>query len=192
MNSRDSILAKVKKNQPAFPAVATPMVKAITFQDVYLQFVTVVTAIGGTAIEISSRSEIADHITRNFPTAKRIINRVEGASLPVDDSLASDPHLLENVDVAILPGTIGVAENSAVWIEDKDMGDRALPFITQHLMLVIDRRNIVSNMQEAYEKLGMSHYEFGSFIAGPSKTADIEQSLVLGAHGAKSLTVFVA
>ena len=46
-------------------------------------------------------------------------------------------------------------------------------------------------MQHAYERIGSSNPNFGTFIAGPSKTADIEQSLVLGAHGPKTLTVFL-
>ncbi|MNW08326.1 Lactate utilization protein C [compost metagenome] len=46
-------------------------------------------------------------------------------------------------------------------------------------------------MHEAYQKIADSVYGFGTFIAGPSKTADIEQSLVLGAHGPKNMTVFI-
>jgi L-lactate dehydrogenase complex protein LldG len=191
MDSRDKILNNIRKNQPAFPSVTEASVRGITFQDPYLQFFAVLTTIGGVAVDVSSRSEITEHITANFPLVKRIVNRVDGLSIAKDITLAEDPHLLEDVDVAIIPGLMGVAENSAVWIEDQNIGDRALPFITQHLMLVIDKKDIVNNMQEAYEKLGAASYNFGTFIAGPSKTADIEQSLVLGAHGAKSLTVFV-
>jgi L-lactate dehydrogenase complex protein LldG len=39
--------------------------------------------------------------------------------------------------------------------------------------------------------MGSAEYGFGVFLAGPSKTADIEQSLVLGAHGARGLVVFL-
>jgi L-lactate dehydrogenase complex protein LldG len=46
-------------------------------------------------------------------------------------------------------------------------------------------------MHQAYERLQGREYNFGVFIAGPSKTADIEQSLVLGAHGARTMTVFL-
>jgi len=66
-----------------------------------------------------------------------------------------------------------------------------LPFIAQHLAFVIRPEAIVPTMQEAYDRIGTVDYGFGTFKAGPSKTADIEQSLVLGAHGPKSLLVFV-
>src|SRR5688572_29748967 len=149
MDSRNKILNNIRKNQPAFPSVTEASVKGITFQDPYLQFFAVLTTIGGVAVDISSRSEITEHIAANFPAAKRIVNCVDGLSITKDTTLAADPHLLENVDIAIIPGMIAVAENSAVWIEDQTMGDRALPFITQHLMLVIDKKDIVNNMQEA-------------------------------------------
>jgi L-lactate dehydrogenase complex protein LldG len=71
------------------------------------------------------------------------------------------------------------------------IGQRVLPFICQHLAVVVDAKNIVPTMHEAYQRIGDSLYGFGTFIAGPSKTADIEQSLVLGAHGPRSMTVFL-
>jgi L-lactate dehydrogenase complex protein LldG len=46
-------------------------------------------------------------------------------------------------------------------------------------------------MHEACARVAAGPKEYGLFIAGPSKTADIEQALVIGAHGARSCTVFV-
>ena len=63
------------------------------------------------------------------------------------------------------------------------------PFICQHL--VINVKKTVPHMHAAYEELGKVNSGFGLFLSGPSKTADIEQSLVIGAHGARSLTVVI-
>lgn len=96
---------------------------------------------------------------------------------------------LNDLDLAIIDGQFGVAENAAIWLEDKNLGLRAVPFITQHLIIVLEKSKIVGNMHEAYSLIGSQFSGFGLFLAGPSKTADIEQSLVIGAHGAKSLRV---
>jgi L-lactate dehydrogenase complex protein LldG len=104
---------------------------------------------------------------------------------------APTPHELDGIDLAILEGQFGVAENGSIWITDKNMGDRALPYITEHLAIVLKKSEIVPTMHYAYDRIGTESYNLGTFIAGPSKTADIEQSLVLGAHGAKSLIVFL-
>lgn len=106
-------------------------------------------------------------------------------------SLPSDPHELEDLGLAILDGQFGVAENGAIWLEDSNLGLRALPFITEHLVIVLDRNKLVETMHQGYELIGDSKSGFGLFLAGPSKTADIEQSLVIGAHGAKSLRVLL-
>lgn len=103
----------------------------------------------------------------------------------------SSPRNLAPVDLAIIKGDFGVAENGAIWVPEKEMGVRALPFIAQHLMIVLDRSRIVGTMHEAYEQMKGTSFGFGVFIAGPSKTADIEQILVMGAHGPKTLTVVI-
>ena len=100
-----------------------------------------------------------------------------------------DPHDLADVDFAVLPGQMAVAENAAVWTTEEGVRHRVVYFLTQHLALVVPRSRLVHNLHEAYERLSFGGNEFGVWISGPSKTADIEQSLVIGAHGARSLTV---
>jgi L-lactate dehydrogenase complex protein LldG len=93
------------------------------------------------------------------------------------------------VDLAILRARLGVAENGAMWLSEREMVHRVLPFITQHLILLVDPGTIVATMHDAYRQVDIAETGFGLFVAGPSKTADIEQSLVIGAHGPRSLTV---
>lgn len=98
---------------------------------------------------------------------------------------------LNQIEHALFRGNFGVAENGAIWLEDKDLPHRLIPFITQHLILVVDTATIVAHMQDAYQQMNRKNTGYGVFISGPSKTADIEQSLVYGAHGAKELTVLL-
>jgi L-lactate dehydrogenase complex protein LldG len=102
-----------------------------------------------------------------------------------------DPHLFQDIELAIIKAHFAVAENGAVWLTEEVMGHRIIPYICQHLAVVIDAETIVPSLHEAYEIIGAGEYGFGGFIGGPSKTADIEQALVLGAHGPLTMTVFI-
>jgi len=106
-----------------------------------------------------------------------------------DIAKVDDPHHLENVDFAVLRGHFCVAENGAIWVAVDNVKHRELYFIPQHISLVVPASQIVHNMHEAYSRITIGAHLFAGFISGPSKTADIEQSLVIGAHGARSLTV---
>jgi L-lactate dehydrogenase complex protein LldG len=191
MSDRDKILAAVAKNQPAKSAL--PDISAFK-KDTHGsagQFMQVLSNIGGKAIYVNSWSEIEAIITEQYGASRIItpITELNGFKSIPENSTA---HELEDVEMAIIKGHFGVAENGAVWVTEENMGMRVLPFITQHLAVVINSCEIVPTMAEAYEKIaGLSSYGFGVFIAGPSKTADIEQSLVIGAHGPKSMTVFI-
>lgn len=154
------------------------------------EFVALLDKIGGKAVEVKDWAALAQYVSQNFSGSARILSTIP--ELPwYASQLSHDPHAFQNVDLAILRGHFGVAENGAVWITDNLMGDRSIPFISQHLALVITKRDIVPTLHEAYERIDHEPYDYGTFIAGPSKTADIEQSLVLGAHGPKSMIVFL-
>ena len=219
MNSRDKILSAVRTNQPdpselpplhptgqTLPAGQTAPTDHTFAMDLTPVFISVLESIGGAAFIVSGFNRIATIVREQFSDAHRIVSGCP--QLPTFEAArpGEDPHALENVDLAILPAHFGVAENGACWITESQMIERALPFIAQHLALVIRRQDIVANMHEAYDRIALldaalaspglpavsaAPYGFATFIAGPSKTADIEQSLVLGAHGPASLTVFL-
>lgn len=191
MSSRDKILTTVKGNQPA-PRDLPPhyTAPAAPGDDLTPHFIKVLEAIGGSAFLVSGYDRIATILHEQYPGAKRIITTCPHLTT-FAAAITGDPHTFEDVDLAVLPAHFGVAENGACWLTESQMLERALPFITQHLALIIHRNDIVATMHQAYDRIADTPYNFSTFIAGPSKTADIEQSLVLGAHGPKSLTVFL-
>ncbi|MBQ3878621.1 MAG: LUD domain-containing protein, partial [Prevotella sp.] len=105
---------------------------------------------------------------------------------------------LNGTDVGVVRGSFGVAENACVWIPQQ-MKEKAVCFISENLVILLKKSEIVNNMHEAYQRLraagnsaaGLSDYGYGTFISGPSKTADIAQVLVMGAQAARSATVLL-
>jgi L-lactate dehydrogenase complex protein LldG len=192
MGSRETILAALKKNQPALQPLPDISTASSNYGDLKAKFIQTITSIGGKVIEVSEKDEIASYINNEFNSTSRIVNTVNALNSKFEIlNTKTDSHDFKNVTLGILEGEFGVAENGAIWITDSNMGDQAIPYICEHLALIIKSDSILSTLHDAYEKIGKADYQLGTFIAGPSKTADIEQSLVLGAHGPKSLIVFL-
>jgi L-lactate dehydrogenase complex protein LldG len=192
MSSREKILSSIKNNQPEFSALPVVQNFVQPFIDVVEKYKTVLQSIGGNVYEVNHHNECFSIIKQQFAGVKRIVT-VYDAFVSIAELYQSgkDAHFLQDVDVAIIPTHFAVAENGSVWITEDLVKERVLPFICQHLVAIVDKKNIVASMHDAYEIIADRDYAFATFIAGPSKTADIEQSLVLGAHGPKTLTVFI-
>jgi L-lactate dehydrogenase complex protein LldG len=194
MSSRDEILTAVRRHLPEaspLPELTGPWIE---FPDPIAQFASVLEMIGGRCVRVPNVAAINAELDSlaAYSAAKQTVSTIPNVgSSTVDLNAIDDPHKLEDVDFAILPGQFGVAENAAVWISDEGLKHRVIYFLCQHLALVIRAEDVVHNMHQAYERLKFDGPRFGAFIAGPSKTADIEQSLVIGAHGPRSMTVFV-
>jgi len=154
----------------------------------------VLESVGGKCISVTSEAEINGYLAElsQYVSAKVTCSLIDGiGESTICPTQLERPHELLAVDFAVLRGEIAVAENGAVWLTDQKLKHRALCFITQHLALVVQRSRLVSNMHEAYRQLSFPERQFGTFISGPSKTADIEQSLVIGAQGPRSHVVFL-
>jgi len=192
--SRDKILAALQQNQPEIVALPADLsFKRDENYDLVEKFRSMAEGIGSKVYQVNAMEEIQAIIAADFPEAKRIVSNVaEVASSAIPAFVLSEnPHSYEDVDVAIFKPRLAVAENSALWLTEDRMGVRALPFITQHIIMLVEIATLVPDMHAAYQKIGIDDYGFSTFIAGPSKTADIEQSLVLGAHGPRSMTIFM-
>lgn len=199
MSSRDAILAAVRRNRPDALPLPPPVHFETADGDLAARFADAVAAVGGEVVR-ATPDEVADLFAARFPDAAVVASTAPDlVAGTMDLGRIEDPHDLADLDVLVCRGVLGVAESGAVWLPESRLGHRAAPFITQHLVLALDAADLVGNMHEAYARLdpGSSPGQsvvaegFGVFVAGPSKTADIEQSLVIGAHGARSLTVFL-
>ncbi|KAF2330630.1 LutC/YkgG family protein [Flavobacterium daemonense] len=192
MSARENILNAIAMNQPELAELPViDLASTIHYEDSFIQFKTVLESIGGKVELISHITVLKDKLATDKTTGNFIVNTIEALG-DVDKYVALLPVFdLEKVEKAYVKGTLGVAENGAVWIYESQMINRLIPFICQHLILVMEKKNIVSNLHQAYQKIDVEKEGFGAFVAGPSKTADIEQSLVIGAHGARSVVVFV-
>jgi L-lactate dehydrogenase complex protein LldG len=193
MSSRDKVLSAVAANQPSLSALPDLGILKGNEINVVEKFIETLTAIGGKVIKINGFDEVEKYIKLTTVDTDRVVSLVPelpNSLAPMID-IEALPRTLDNIDLAVLQADIGVAENGAVWLDESSLGQRVTPFICQHLAVILNKCDIVPTMHEAYDKIGDERYGFATFIAGPSKTADIEQSLVLGAHGSRTMTVFL-
>ncbi len=191
-SSRDKILAVVKQNQPINRGLPAIINHDQHYPDNVRRFIEILGFIGGAVILVNDFEQVINIIKGNFADAESIVSTCkELSSIAEVNTPVDDPHDLASVDLFITTSNLAVAENGAIWITDNQLQARVLPFIAQQIAVVINKENIVATMHDAYDVIADADYGYAAFIAGPSKTADIEQSLVLGAHGPKTMTVFI-
>lgn len=155
-------------------------------------FISAVQSIGGQLIRVKNMDLPRQDLIKSGEAGKRVENRVPGlADINSSVEESKDAVVMADIEKVFVKTTMGVAENGAIWLSEADMGSRLLPFICQHLVVLLEEKDILSTMHDAYEKISGISSGYHVFIAGPSKTADIEQSLVIGAHGPRSLLIYL-
>jgi L-lactate dehydrogenase complex protein LldG len=193
MSSRSTILNAVRQAQPTelpLPDL-TKLGVGGQMEGTLTHFIAMLDFIGARVVRSAKLEDAATWLRENIPTDAKIASTIPALPGNVDLTAIVDPHDLEGTYTAIFPSRFGVCENGAVWVEETDLGHRVLPMIAEHLFIVVKADQIVTDMHAAYARVGQIGSGFGLFLAGPSKTADIEQCLVIGAHGARGATVFI-
>ena len=192
MSSKEDILKKYRANiREQYDMPDLNDIQAITYPDPLLLFMNMTKSVGGNAIEVESGRDVNELIRELFPDAKEIASNLPEITIatrnPDEVGRARD---LNGTDVGIIRGEFGVAENACVWIPQQ-MKEKAVMFIAENLVILLAKSQIVNNMHEAYKRINFNDYGYGTFISGPSKTADIAQVLVMGAQAARSATVLL-
>lgn len=187
---KEELLNKLRRNVVRQFDMPSKPVDGIVYSDVTNQFVEMSKTVGAKVLEVKSSDDLNSVIRKVYPNAKIFASNINGIEADLNPDTIASAADLNGTDVGIIQGELGVAENGCVWIP-QTMKERAVCFISEELVILLDKDNIVSNMHEAYKRIQMPHYGYGVFISGPSKTADIEQALVMGAQAARSVTVIL-
>ena len=197
MSAREEILSRLRKNtRETYDKPDLKGLSPITFADPVEEFKTrTTTTAGARLIELPAGGDLNKAIREAYPDAKIIASNLPGVKADMNPDTADSAQALMKVDVGVIEGRIGVAENACVWIP-QTMKEKAVCFASEQLVIVLSRKDIVNNMHEAYERIDQSkeffrQYKFGTFISGPSKTADIESALVYGAQAARAVTILL-
>lgn len=194
MSTKEHILSRYRKNINVREQYDMPNLDAlqgVTYTDPVAQFISMSNTVGAKVAELEKDADINGLIKRLYPEAKVFAsNMAEITIATLNPDTVGTAQELNGTDVGIVRGELGVAENGCVWIP-QTMKERAVCFISEYLVIVLSRRAIVSNMHQAYARINMTDYGYGTFISGPSKTADIAQALVMGAQAARGVTVIL-
>lgn len=191
MSSKEEILAAIRRNTRQKYDYPSAPFEATVYADPIEKFIEVSAAVGGEAVVLQPGEDMNEVIRSRFPDAQRIASILpEATCATFNPDEVEGPAQLDGTDLAIIRGEIAVAENGAVWIP-QTVKHKAVYFIAEALVIIVSREAMVSNMHQAYARLKEMPYRFGTFISGPSKTADIEQALVMGAHGARKALVIL-
>lgn len=162
-----------------------------SYDDTVAQFVEASKAVGAQVVTAQAGESLDSIVRRAYPDAKVIASDIAELSIAtLNPDTVAEAQNLNGTDVGVVRGQIGVAENGCVWIP-QSMKEKAVCFIAEYLVIVLPKSGIVNNMHEAYARIEMPATGLGTFISGPSKTADIEQALVMGAQAARGVTVVI-
>ena len=189
MSARDNILNRLRTVAVAEVAKPQIVVEPIRFEDRVAHLAEMVKAVGGEVTELQG-SLLETLVALGIDTENLVssLDELQGKALNPDS--VADVHELGGNYTAVACGKVAVAENGAVWVPVEGRR-RAHLFACQHLVLVVNKAAVVDTMHDAMARVSLDDIAYGAFISGPSKTADIEQALVMGAHGAMRATVIL-
>lgn len=188
--NKEELLGKLRRNTMHQFDMPEASIDGIKYENTIEQFIETSHKVGSEVIEAKAGEDLNELIRKVYPEAQVLASNIKGIKVDLNPDMVSEAQDLNGTDVGIVEGDIAVAENGCVWVP-QTMKERVVCFVSENLVILVHRDKIVNNMHEAYRRIHMTEYGYGCFISGPSKTADIEQALVMGAQAARGVTVII-
>jgi len=190
MSNKEDILSKYRSHvRQKFDMPRLDDIRGITYPDPLAQFINMSQSVGGKVIQLADGQDLNELIQQLYPEAKEIASNLPEISIATrNPDTVENAQVLNGTDVGVIRGVFGVAENGCIWVPQQ-MKEKVVCFISENLVILLPKDQIVNNMHDAYRRIEFNDYGYGTFISGPSKTADIAQVLVMGAQAARSVTV---
>lgn len=191
-DARGTILARLERARPPTAPPPPPMTPPPTPTDPIGTLRDRVEEAGG-LFQLATRTDWPNQIEwpDDFPAMNHVYSALSALEARGVGRTAATDRELDCLDLCVLRAEFAVIENGAVWHQPSGTRERAAALLAQHLVVVVDETELVPTLHQAYERIDLATTPFGWFLCGPSKTADIEQALVLGAHGPRTMSLVV-
>ena len=168
--------------------------------DLAARFVSKLEAVAGTAARVSSLSAVPDAVV-DYLSAQALPLEVVMASAPMlaqmdwPASLKIERRIARREDHVTVTGAFAaVAETGSLVLVSGRESPTTLNFLPDVHIVVLRREQIVAHIEDVWSQLRSELAAMPrtiNFITGPSRTADVEQTIQLGAHGPRSLHVIL-
>jgi L-lactate dehydrogenase complex protein LldG len=167
-------------------------------------FIDRATAVMSTVVRVADRqavpAAIADYLReRNLPAAVRSGDDPRLAALPWSDGAQIEIKRGASTGddlVCVSQADAGVAETGTLVLTSGAGNPSTLNFLPDHHIVVVEAKDVAGDYESALDVIRARSPEGAlprtiNFVTGPSRSADIEETLLLGAHGPRSLHIIV-
>ncbi|OIP00189.1 MAG: hypothetical protein AUJ98_08820 [Bacteroidetes bacterium CG2_30_33_31] len=197
-NIRNASLVKVA-NKYSGANLEADIYKMDSEDDLLIRFAQELNAIGGSFVYCENEDDLIQNLkvllqTRNtnsiFSTDRIMHNMLKGSGI----NLVEDESKSESISIGLTRCEALVARLGSVLVSSKHDSGRKYNFSPDLHIVIAQQSQVVETVKDALAFVREKYAELPSMltlITGPSRTADIEKTLVMGAHGPRELIVFV-
>jgi L-lactate dehydrogenase complex protein LldG len=190
--SRNTILDSVRANQPATQPMPTiPHFHTNRPADLVASFCESIARMAGVVVT-DGAPDLDSFLRAKFPDARVTCSATPEYAGTIEPASLKHWSEASTIDVCILRSPMGVAETGSILLSDVELQVNTIAFLAHDLVVLLDPKQIVGNIHDAYEHPHFKLRPYSVLMTGPSGSGDISGIVVHPAQGVKSLTVLLS